>query len=203
MSKALVELRGRRLALDEYFEDYDRRFQGISGSGSWKIERQQEFAEPGLRSWEAFKRGDWTGAVKLLNEMRPALAEYFSTIASQGIEVHRVRVVEEPISPYLIWELHGLRIRMEYGERVRVVSREQVESLERNGPLPEILVLGTKTVYQVLYGKDGAAEGAIRSEDGEEVERRVELARRLYEVGEDLGSYFTRKVSGLRPPGAL
>jgi hypothetical protein len=202
MSKALVELQGRRLALDEYFEDYERRFQAIGGSGSWKIERQQEFAEPGLGSWEAFKRGDWPSALKLLDEMRPALAEYFSSIARQGIAVRRVRVVEEPISPYLIWELNGLRIRTEYGEQVRVVSRDQVESLERKGPLPEILVLGKKTVYQVLYDKDGAAEGAIRSEDGKEVERWVGLARRLYEVGEDLSSYFARKVSGLRPPGA-
>jgi hypothetical protein len=203
MSEALVEMRGRKLALDEYFEDYDRRFRGIGGSGSWKIERQQEFAEPGLGSWEAFKRGDWTRALKLLEEMRPALAEYFSSIASQGIPIRRVRVVEEPISPYLIWELNGLRIRMEYGEQVRVVSREQVEGLEHNGRLPEILVLGKETVYQVLYDKDGAAEGAIRSEDGREVERWVGLAKQLYEVGEDLGSYFARKVSGLRPPGSL
>lgn len=203
MNRSLVALQGRRLDLGEYLKDYEIRFSKLSGYGTWKIERQQEFSEPGSRSWEAFHRGEWRRSLEILNEMRPAFTAHFARIASRGLETRRVRVVEEPLSPYLIWELNGLLIRAECGEQVRVVGREQVEPFERDGLLPEILAMGKETVYQVLYGQDGAAEGAIRSTDAEAVERWRELAGELYEAGEELSSYFARKVSGLRPPGSL
>jgi hypothetical protein len=203
MHESLVKLPGQRLALDEYYQDYETRFWQLKDSGTWKIERQQEFNEPGQSSWEAFSRGDWSGALKILEKMRPALVKYFQRVAEQGSRCRRVRVVEEPISPYLVWELNGLLIRQQCGEQVRVVGREQVEAFEREDSLPEILILGTETVYQVLYGENGAPDGSIRSTDGQIVAQWTQVAEELYESGEELKDFFARKVSVLRPPGGM
>jgi hypothetical protein len=203
MNESLVALAGRRLSLDEYLEDYGARFAKLRGGGTWKIERQQEFAEPGEASWEAFARGDWSGALRLLNEMRPALVDFFGDVSRKGARIRRVRVVELPISPYLIWELNVLRVRAECGEHIRVVEPESIESLEREDTLPEILVLGTETVYQVLYGEDGAAEGAILSTERDIVSRWTAVAEGLYAKGEELSRFFAKKVAGLRPPDVL
>lgn len=202
MNESLVVLAGTELALGDYFDDYERRFWTVDGSGCWKIERQQEFIEPGFDSWEAFERGDRARSGELLRQLRPGLVEHFGRIARQGFEFRRVRVVEEPFSPYLVWELNGLLLRRECGEKIRVVTREQVERFERDGVLPEIVTLGTETVFQVLYGEDGAARGAVRSVDHDVVDHWRKTAQELYEIGEELDVFFARNVARLRLTGS-
>jgi hypothetical protein len=83
---------------------------------------------------------------------------------------------------------------------IRVVSATDITNLERDGSLPEIVTLGPDTVYQVIYSEVGAAEGAVRSTDPDEVIRWREFIQRLYASGEDIAIFFDRAVAGLRPP---
>jgi len=202
MSDVTSELAGDQLTLDEYFADFDKQFWSTEGRNCWKVERRQTFVEQGSTSYDAFIRGDWPRALELLDERRPNIQEYYSRAASHGIRIYRVRVVEEPISAYLIWQLNSLRQRSELGENTRIIDPDKVAGLERRVELPEIIGLGQDVVYQVIYGSDGAAQRAVRSTDRTNVEHWWKIFTDLYEGGEDMAAFFDRSVAGLRPLNA-
>lgn len=190
---------GTRLTLDEYIDDFGSRFWRIGPSGSWKLERQQTFRELDNPSWEASARGDWEQSITLLQQGRDGVREYQQKLLDHGIESRRVRVVEKPYSPYLVWELNSLLIRHEFGERIRVLPAGELLSVEKGQPLPEILVVGTEVVYRVIYDHTGLAEGAVRSTDPDTVGSWTSFIRHLHEESENLREFFSREIAGLRP----
>jgi hypothetical protein len=189
-----------RDSLDDYRRDFRERQWTIDGQDSWKLERQQRFREPGFASWEASARGDWGESLRLIEEERDYLREFSQEVESRRITLFRVRVVEQPIAPYLQWELHLLRLCAECGEKIRVVGPECLAELERSGPLPELLTLGDRMTYQIRYTDEGILDGAVRFKDPATTARCRALTRNLYAAGEDLASYFTREVAHLPPP---
>jgi hypothetical protein len=190
---------GERLALRPYQDDFDTRSSAAVRVDSWKFERQQHFREPGFASWEAFARGDWDRALELIEDEREYLKEFGRQAAAAGVRLLRVRVVEEPVVPYLQWELHLLRLRAECGEEIRVIGPEQIRKYEDDGPLPELLTFGSDTLYQILYDTDGVLEGGILFTDPETVSRATEFIESLYDSGEDMGSYFQREIARMEP----
>ncbi|GII93120.1 DUF6879 family protein [Sinosporangium siamense] len=199
MSEILPVFPGHRLGLDDYIADYYHYFWQTDSTGCWKLERRQTFRELNNPSWEASSQGDWPCALKLLEEGRAQVKDYQRRVLEHGFEFRRVRIVEVPFSAYLIWELNSLLIRHEYGERIRVVTGGAISRFERHAPLPEIVVLGTQVVYQVIYGSSGLAEGAMKSTDPTDIRFWADFIERLYGDGEELDSYFQREVAGLRP----
>ncbi|HEX7659044.1 MAG TPA: hypothetical protein VF444_06140 [Pseudonocardiaceae bacterium] len=194
------DLPGEPLPLASYRADFAARFDVSDGHDSWKLERLQHFKEPGDLSWTAFHRGDWNESLRLLDSDRTSLEELNQDSARRGINLYRVRVVEKPLTPYLHWELYGLRIAAEYGEKIRVVGPETVRQFERGGVLPELVTLGADTVYQVQYDTSGLLDGAVRFIDPDVTARTVKFIESLYDLGEDLASYFNREVAPLPPP---
>jgi len=112
----------------------------------------------------------------------------------------RPGVAEEPIDPYLQWELHLLKLRAECGELIRVITGAQVQAYEADGPLPELVTLGSTILYHVLYDDAGELTGAMRVMDLSAVTEAAEFAKHLYEQGEDLTVFFERAVAPLPPP---
>jgi hypothetical protein len=202
MSDVTSELTGDQLSLDEYFADFDKQFWSTENRDCWKVERRQTFVEQGSASYDAFIRGDWPRALELLDERRPDIQEYYGRAASRGIRIYRARVVEEPISAYLIWQLNSLRQRSELGEHARIIDPGKIVELERDVELPEVIGLGQDVVYQVIYGSAGAAERAVRSTDRPNVEHWWKIFTNLYEGGEDMAVFFDRSVAGRRPLNA-
>ena len=199
MLSAPRTLSGTRLTLDEYLADAESRFWRTDPSGTWKLERQQSFRELDNPSWEASDRGDWAQAIALLQQGRDSVREYRQKARDHGFDSHRVRVVEKPYSPYLVWELNSLLIRHELGERIRVLPTSCLLSVETRQPLPEILALGTKVVYRIIYDHTGLAEAAIRSTDPDTVRSWADFIRHLHERAENLPEFFAREIAGLRP----
>jgi len=199
MHESLAELSGVRLPLDEYFADFQQRFWTSRVPVSWKFERQQVFAEPGNQSWRAFNNGDWNHALEILRERRPEVADYENRLKERGMEVRRARVVEQPISGYLMWELNSLKIRQEYGGRIRVVQPDAIADLEKDEILPEVFIIGDEAAYRVLYDTDGTANGAILSTDKPVIESWLRFVGRVYESGEELSTFFDREITGRRP----
>ncbi|MFJ1795780.1 DUF6879 family protein [Kitasatospora griseola] len=189
---------GCRLTREEYRRDFRERDARIRGRDSWKLERRQYFEEQNSPSRAALQRGDWAGALRLLEDRRGALEAVGREDEERGSFFHRVRVVERPLTAYLQWELHSLRMRAECGERVRIVLAEDLA--EDSGPLPEIVVLGGRTLYQVRYTATGGPDGAIRWTDSERVGPWQEFIRSLYRQGEYVASWFVREVAPLAPP---
>jgi hypothetical protein len=191
-----------RLRSPEYKREFWAREAAIRNGGSWKLERLPHFEEVRNASRDALRRGDWDEALRLLEARRDGLRQAEVEDAARGSVFHRVRVVEEPLTPYLQWELHSLRIKAEYGERVRVLPAEAVAAAETDGILPELTLLDDEVLYRVLYTDAGVPDGALRFTDPGIVGAWGAYLRDAYAAAEDIASYFDRAVAPLPPPPA-
>ncbi|MFJ9846997.1 DUF6879 family protein [Kitasatospora sp. NPDC101155] len=192
--------RGERLVREDYKRDFRERDAQVRDRDSWKLERLQYFEEQGSPSRDALRRGDWEEALRLLEDRRGALLAIGREDEERNSFFHRVRVIEKPLTAYLQWELHSLRMRAECGERVRIIPAEKLAGTEEFSPLPEAVILGGRTLYQVLYAETGTPIGAVRYTDPELVDRWENYIKDLYEAGEDVQTYFDREVAHLPPP---
>ena len=200
MSDIEAVLSGTRLSVDEYLDDFKDNFWHDNNGVNWKLERRQEFVESSNESWEASRCNDWRRSLDLLEEGRANGAAYERRISDMGMEVRRVRVVEKPITPYLLWELTSLHVRHQVGGKIRVVERDQVRALETGGTvLPELFLLGRTIAYQVLYDDEGVLSGAVKCTVPDEVGHWGDIAASLYDQGEELGSFFDREVARQLP----
>lgn len=200
MPELVYDFPRQYLDLDPYIDDYNRVVEHLA-EPIWKLERIQDFREPGFPSWEAFVEGRWEEAIRLYEATAGELHSYFFDLESRGVPFRRVRVVEKPIVPYLQWELTVLAIRYRCGEHIRVVTGDAIAALEaENGQLPEVLLLGVEVGYLVDYDSDGVARGAERFEDPEALGRYRAVIEDLYANGEELATYVQREVATLPPP---
>jgi hypothetical protein len=202
MRDLLAGAKHERLELGAYWAEFNERFWRTDSTGFWKLERAQSFREPGYDSWEAFARGQWQESLRLLEAGRPAIEAHHRRIEQCGFRVRRVRVVELPLTPYLQWELHVLRVREQCGSGVRVVGPEQVAAYEASGPLPEVYTLGTAVMYEAIYDSSGVLQGARRYIDPELVVCWQRLIADLYAAGQPLADFFASRVAPLPPPAA-
>jgi hypothetical protein len=192
---------GTRLSQDEYGRDFADRLWLADNRDTWKLERRQFYDETGFPSWDAFAAGDWGRSMELYAEMRPELRAFFRQYQERGSRFCRIRVVETPLTPYLHWELHCLRIRAQCGERVRVVPAERLSALEPLGQLvPDLVSLCGATLYVTEYDDGGKPAGARRFTDREVIAGYEGLAGELFWSGEALESYFGRAVAPLPAP---
>ncbi|WP_049572859.1 DUF6879 family protein [Streptomyces sp. SBT349] len=192
---------GERLARPAYRNDFRRCRTSLRGESSWKLERLQHFEEQNDPSRDALRRGDWDLALRLLEEEREGLLRSEQEDKRKAGPFHRVRVVEEPLTPYLQWELHALRIQAETGSRIRVVDVATVESMEAGrGLLPEMVVLGGRTLYHVQYTPEGIPDGARKYTDPGLIAPWEALISTLFADGENVISYVNRYVAHLPPP---
>jgi hypothetical protein len=189
------------LDLAAYAADARPRFADIEDV-FWKLERRQTFREVDDPGYDAFVRGDWGEALKIEQRTREGVRRHYAKAAENGYEPRRLRIVESPVSPYLQWEMHALLIRAEEGERIRVLDAAAVRDRERTGPLPEVIILGTKALYRVLYDESGAARGARRVLDDDVIKRCRADMDDLWAQGEDFMAYFDREIAPLPPPPA-
>lgn len=190
MLELLTDLDGEELGLDDYLRDFEGRFWRVNET--WKLERQQTFQEPDVPSWAAWAKGDPETAIAQAEEMRTGIAEHQRRLDEAGIAQHRARIVELPLSDYLRWELHILRIRAGLGERIRVLPPEALSTVEMTAHLPETLVLGDLAAYQVRYDSEGVLSGAKLFDDPHvALACRNEIAS-LWREGEELISFLDR-----------
>ncbi len=169
----------------------------------WKLERAQSFTEQADDpAWQAFAVGDWTRSLAVLEGERSARRMAAARYARQGIEFRRVRIVEQPVSAYLQWELHALKITDECGQPVRVLDASQVKDLERDQQLPELIVLGHRVLFEVRYDENWALSGACRVDDPAVIEQAAAEIARLWAMGEPLAGYFAREIAPLPVPSA-
>lgn len=192
---------GERLVSKEYKRDFRERDTVIHDGASWKLERRQYFEEQNSRSRDALTRGDWLEALRLLAEDRDIVRANALEDESRRYTFHRVRIVEYPITPYVQWELHSLVQQDELGaNRVRIVTVDKLADAEKTQQLPEIVVLGSRTLYNVIYSDSGVPMGSIRFTDEQHVNSWEQYIRSLFEIGEDIASYFAREIAPLPAP---
>jgi hypothetical protein len=199
MLEAVPDLPARDLDLESYLRDYWHEYDRIEDV-FWKLERAQTFREDGDPSWEAFARGSWFRALELNEADRTTAEEMAEKDRDLGIRTRRIRVVEWPISPYVQWEMHFFRLLAEAGQELRVITPEALRPFERRRPVPEIVILGERVVYEVIYDASGAARGARRIDAPDVIAAcRFEMAD-LFDRAEPLLSFFDREIAPLPAP---
>ncbi|GLY85999.1 DUF6879 family protein [Actinoallomurus iriomotensis] len=190
---------GERLERPAYHQDFRRTLE--SGVGYLnKLERGQHFQERGFASWEAFAAGEWEHALDLIGEKRDVYREQLRTSARRGVAERRLRVVEFPVTPYVQWELHVLRLRVELGDCIRVLDARTIKDVEKPGPVPEVVILGASVMYEVRYDVDGNAAGANRFSDRTLVAETTAGFEALYERAEIFDAFFDREIRSLPAP---
>jgi hypothetical protein len=199
MFERIRHIPGETLDLDTYMQEFRANWDHIEDF-FWKLERIQSFREPGFPSWEAWVAGSWDKALALLRERQPTVIEEFQQDAARGIEFRRVRIIEYPISPYLQWEMHAYKFRVQAGERLRVLEASRLGDLEADGPLAEVVILGTKVLYEVVYDDTNAPHSGRRIIDPIVIRAcRAQMAS-LWEQAEDFLPFFEREIAPLPPP---
>lgn len=195
-------LSGDHLALDPYQDDFDARLSSLENADVWKLERQQDFHQPESDSWLAFREGRRGESIRLLEKNRSSLREAFAELARSGCRLRRVRVVEKPLTTYLLWELHSLRVRAQCGEDVRVISPTPIARFESSGMLPELVTLGDEVTYRILYDTRGVLQAGVRFNDPSITARCRSRIAALHEDAEPLEGFFAREVGGTEPTRA-
>jgi hypothetical protein len=190
---------GEVLKRPDYLDDFGRFYQSDIHLLA-KIERGQTFMEQGSPSWDAFAAGDWAGALRLIEAERNSVAAYFQDTARRGLAFRRLRIVEFPVTPYLQWEMHSFRLRSELGEEIRVLDAREIAAQERDGPLPEVVILGNSVMYAVIYDEELKGAGARRFTDPEQIATTVSEFESLYGKGEGFVEFFEREIAPLGRP---
>jgi hypothetical protein len=180
-----------------YLADSDEYWGRISAFH--KLERRQHFREPGRASWEAFAAGNWSESQAIRERDRGAVEAEFAEDARSGLASYRVRVVELPVTPYLHWELTGLKIRAECGENIRVVGSDAVTRFETEHIVPELIFMGTEAMYEVCYDEAGTLSGGRKFTDATLVTGCLSVVQALHADGEDLLAFFEREIAPLPP----
>lgn len=165
-----------------------------------KLERGQNFKERGFSSWEAFAAGDWDRALSLVGEKSDAYARELQNAARLNIPHRRLRVVEFPVTPYVQWELFVLRVRVDLGDDIKVLDARRISDIEKDRPVPEVVILGDVVMYGVVYDDDGNAAGADRFTDPALIQETSAGFDALYESAEDFHGFFDREIAPLPPP---
>lgn len=198
MPSPLGDAVGERLELPAFHESSDRDL--TRAREFWKLERGEEFAEPGIDSWEAFARGDWDDSLRLIEDFREGMIRVQQAHAAAGRSTYRIRIVSLPPTPYVQWELHALRLRDEIGALTRVLLDTAVADLEDEGPLPNIQTMDREVMYQPIYDASGVAECGLRYTDKALVSRCRDFIADLYARGEPIADFFRREIAHLPPP---
>ncbi|WP_405798584.1 DUF6879 family protein [Streptomyces sp. NBC_01506] len=192
---------GERLVTKDYHRDYRERDALIQHGSAWKLERRQYFEEQNDPSRDALTHGDWEEVLRLFAADRDLVLAGALRDKERGFTFHRVRIVEQPITPYVQWELYWLRQHDELGgSRVRIVTVDQVADVEKMRQLPELLILDSQVLYNVVYSDSGVPMGSIRFTDQQHVQSWEQYIRSLFEIGEDIAPYFAREIAPLPAP---
>lgn len=198
MLDRIRELPGKTLDIETYHALRRQESDHLTGP-IWKLERSQYFHEPDDDpGWQAFNAGDWPKVLAVFESERAEARAETDTYARQGSELRRLRIVERPVTPYLLWEMQWFKILAEEGTAIRVLDAEQVRDLEHDAPLPE-LVVDEHALYHVSYDEDWRARGARRIEDPEVVRQAIREIAELWQPAEPLVSYFAREIMPLMP----
>ncbi|RSN46484.1 DUF6879 family protein [Actinomadura sp. WAC 06369] len=182
-----------------YHQDFARQIEDL-GDVIWKLERSQFFRELNDPSWQAFASGDWRRSLHLLEDDRDAVRTEARLNKRRGVRIRRVRVVERPLTPYVQWELYALRMLAEEGFDLAVLPAAEVSGLESGGPLPELVVIGKRVLYQVRYDPDWTPCGAKRITAPHVIRTAATEIAHLYGKGEPLLDFFEREVAPLPAP---
>ncbi|WP_433239313.1 DUF6879 family protein [Streptosporangium sp. CA-135522] len=180
-----------RLNLDEF---------GTSFLEAWsrtnlrflKIECRQSYREREVTtSQAAHERGDVQETQRLLRQESETERSLYEDVERKGIDYARIRLTQEPLTPYLDYELIAYRIRSEIGENIEIVrcaSSMQLPDKEHF----DFLLFDRHTALIHNYGEIGLQSGGWMTQDAAVItsleKKAVELRQRAIPFEEFLAA---------------
>lgn len=143
-----------RLFPDDFRREFRDASRGVTGR-VYKLERRQTFQEPGNPSWEAFAAGDMKRALELIEEDRAAQRDFKKIFDDRGAHFYRLRVIEDPLSSYLRWELAHFRLNAEEGEKIYIVNQAMIADLDLRYRLDDYTIFARSLAFFLNYSDDG------------------------------------------------
>jgi hypothetical protein len=86
------------------------------------------------------------------------------------------------------------------GDDIKVLDARQISDIEKDRAVPEVVILGDVTMYEVVYDDDGNAAGANRFTERALIRETSRGFDALYERGEGFYDFFDREIVPLAPP---
>lgn len=93
-----------------------------------------------------------------------------------------------------------LRVRVDLGDDIKVLDARKISDIEKDRPVPEVVILGDVVMYEVVYDDDGNAAGANRFSERSLIRETSLGFDTLYERGECFYDFFDRDIAPLAPP---
>lgn len=132
-----------------------------------KLECWQAYIEAEAnQSQDAFNRGDMSKARELLQQEAEADRPLYEEVSRRGIDYARIRLAQEPLTPYLKYELMSYQIRAAMGEVIGVVRCAATAGLP-NEDYFDFLLFDQHTALIHDYGELGRQAGGWLARDAE------------------------------------
>jgi hypothetical protein len=148
----------RRLDLDEFGSRFVEAWSRLQCCFR-KVECWQAYQErEANRSQTAFNKGQVDKARELLREEAEADRALYDDVKARKIDYARIRLVQEPLTPYLEYELMAYRIRESLGEAIEVVRCERGVNLPNENYF-DFLLFDRHTALIHDYGDEGLQSG--------------------------------------------
>ncbi|GAA4506941.1 MULTISPECIES: DUF6879 family protein [Nonomuraea] len=143
-----------RLSPDGFRREFRNASRSVTGR-VYKLERRQTFQEPGNPSWEAFAAGDMRRALELIEEDRATQRDFKKIFDDRDAHFYRLRVIEDPLSSYLKWELAHFRLNAEEGEKIFIVNQAMIADLDLRYRLDDYTIFDRSLAFFLNYSDDG------------------------------------------------
>src|SRR6266508_1141533 len=167
-------------ATNGHTDDFDRYFNELRSR--WvKVERLQEYDESDSAGYQAFKRGDYAEARRLVQEMVRSQTGIYSHARQFGVAMIRIRICELPLSPYLVhYEIPAYLADIECGEDIRFVDSRLVNDLLTDSGVSDYVLFDDKRVTALIYDAASATlQDVVMAEDPAVVRQYVEISDEL------------------------
>lgn len=156
----------RFLNLDEFGARFSDAWSRIE-SRFLKLECWQTYQElEAGKSQEAYNRGEIQEARELLLREAEFDRPLYEDIKRSGTEYARIRLVQEPLTPYLEYELLAYEIREEMGENIEIVRCDAALKFP-NEDYFDFLLFDRHTALVHDYGYAGRQSGGWITHDAD------------------------------------
>ncbi|MER5420208.1 DUF6879 family protein [Streptosporangium roseum] len=155
---------GRRLNLDEFgtwfLDAWSRTESRFLKLECWQSYREREVTT----SQVAHERGDVQEAWRLLRQESETERSLYEDVERKGIDYARIRLIQEPLTPYLDYELIAYRIRAAMGETIEIVRCAPSMRLPDDEHF-DFLLFDRHTALIHDYGDIGLQSGGWMTQD--------------------------------------
>jgi hypothetical protein len=156
----------RRLDLEEFGSWFAEAWSQVQ-SRFLKLECWQTYQEREInKSQDAYNKGHVDKARELLRQEAEADRPLYEGVRARGLDYARIRLVQEPLTPYLEYELMAYRVRDDMGETIEIVRCGRELSLP-NDEYFDFLLFDRHTALIHDYGDEGLQSGGWLTTDSD------------------------------------